>query len=166
MTADTQGNRLPNQALDVEVFKYSWENKFIADANGGGQWQSRQVQTSVAKQTVTTDAKAEAVATFTPAEGGSYRVVASARDGGGRTVRSSLFVWVAGTGYVSWRRENNDRFSLIADNNVRYTKIIADEKVHSLPEGYKATRFYLEVSGSALVQRLIVAETRRECRVA
>ena len=42
-------------------------------------------------------------------------MVASARDGGGRTVRSSLFVWVAGTGYVSWRRENNDRFSLIAD---------------------------------------------------
>ena len=47
VTADTQGNRLPNQALDVEVFKYSWENKFIADANGGGQWDSRQVQTSV-----------------------------------------------------------------------------------------------------------------------
>jgi alpha-2-macroglobulin len=115
VTADTQGNRLPNQALDVEVFKYSWENKFIADANGGGQWESRQVQISVAKQTITTDAKAEAVATFTPAEGGSYRVVASARDAGGRTVRSSLFVWVAGTGYVSWRRENNDRFSLIAD---------------------------------------------------
>jgi len=115
VTADTQGNRLPNQALDVEVFKFSWENTFVADANGGGQWQSRQVQTSVAKQTVTTDAKAEAIATFTPAEGGSYRVVASARDGGGRTVRASLFVWVAGTGYVSWRRENNDRFSLIAD---------------------------------------------------
>ncbi|MDQ2999611.1 MAG: MG2 domain-containing protein, partial [Chloroflexota bacterium] len=115
VTADTQGKRLPNQALDVEVFKYSWENTFIADANGGGQWQSRQVQTSVAKQAVTTDAKAEAVATWTPAEGGSYRVVAQARDGGGRTVRSSLFVWVAGTGYVSWRRENNDRFSLIAD---------------------------------------------------
>ena len=30
-------------------------------------------------------------------------------------MRSSLFVWVAGAGYVSWRRENNDRFSLIAD---------------------------------------------------
>jgi uncharacterized protein YfaS (alpha-2-macroglobulin family) len=115
VTADTQGNRLPNQALDVEVFKYSWENTFIADANGGGQWQSRQVQTSIAKQTVTTDIKAEAIASFTPAEGGSYRVVASARDAGGRVVRSSLFVWVAGTGYVSWRRENNDRFSLIAD---------------------------------------------------
>ncbi|MEO7910277.1 MAG: MG2 domain-containing protein, partial [Roseiflexaceae bacterium] len=115
VTADTQGQRLPNQALDVEVFKYTWENKFIADANGGGYWDSRQVQTSVAKQTITTDTKAEAVATFTPAEGGSYRVVASAHDSGGRTVRSALFVWVAGTGYVAWRRENNDRFSLIAD---------------------------------------------------
>jgi uncharacterized protein YfaS (alpha-2-macroglobulin family) len=115
VTATSQGVRLPNQALDLEVFKYSWENKFIQDANGGGQWESREQQTSVAKQTVTTDAKAEAVATFTPAEGGSYRVVARARDGSGREVRSSLFVWVAGPGYISWRRENNDRISLIAD---------------------------------------------------
>ncbi|HEU5102123.1 MAG TPA: MG2 domain-containing protein, partial [Roseiflexaceae bacterium] len=115
VTANTQGERLPNQALDVEVFKYSWENRFIQDANGGGRWESREQQTSVAKQTLTTDAKAEAVAGFTPAEGGSYRVVARARDAGGREVRSSLFVWVAGPGYISWRRENNDRISLIAD---------------------------------------------------
>jgi uncharacterized protein YfaS (alpha-2-macroglobulin family) len=115
VTADTQGNRLPNQTLDVEIFKYSWANKFIQDANGGGHWESRQQQSSVAKQTVTTDSKAEAVAAFTPSEGGSYRVVARASAGGGREVRSSLFVWVAGAGYIPWRRENNDRISLISD---------------------------------------------------
>jgi len=61
---------------------------------------------------------------------------------------------------------NNIQFTLLTDGQVKYTKIITDEKVHSLPEGYKATRFYLEVSGSAEVQRIIVAETRRECKIA
>jgi len=55
-------------------------------------------------------------------------------------------------------------FTLIADGVVRYAKVINDELVHSMPEGYKATRFYTEVSGSARVQRIVVAETRRECR--
>jgi hypothetical protein len=55
-------------------------------------------------------------------------------------------------------------FTLIADGVVRFTKVIADELVHSMPEGYKATRYYLELSGAAQTQRMIVAETRRECR--
>src|SRR5262249_2188303 len=75
----------------------------------------KEQRTSVSRQSITTDGNAEATVAFTPSEGGSYRVVASARDGGGRTVRSSLFVWVAGDTYVSWRRENNDRITLISD---------------------------------------------------
>jgi hypothetical protein len=58
------------------------------------------------------------------------------------------------------------RFALLADNAARFVKVISDEKVHSMPEGYKATRFYFEVSGSAQIQRIVVAETRRECRQA
>lgn len=58
------------------------------------------------------------------------------------------------------------RFVLLAGSTARYVKVISDEKVHSLPSGYKATRFYLEVSGSAQIQRIVVAETRRECRTA
>ncbi len=55
-------------------------------------------------------------------------------------------------------------FTLIADGKVKYSKVITDEEVHSLPEGYKATRYYFEVSGAAQIQRIVVAETRRECR--
>lgn len=61
-------------------------------------------------------------------------------------------------------RAVSTHFTLIADNKVRFSKVINDEEVHSMPEGYKATRFYVEVSGSARAQRIIVAETRRECR--
>jgi hypothetical protein len=60
----------------------------------------------------------------------------------------------------------NVRFTLYADGDIIYSKIITDEKTHKLPAGNKYTRFYLEVAGSAEVQRIIVAETARECRVA
>lgn len=55
------------------------------------------------------------------------------------------------------------RFTLIVDGEVRYTKLISDEKVHKLPSGFKGTRFYFELSGSAYVQRVVVAETAKEC---
>ena len=61
------------------------------------------------------DANAEAVVTFTPEEGGSYRFVVSGRDRREREVRSSTWVWVSGPEHVSWRRENNDRITLISD---------------------------------------------------
>jgi uncharacterized protein YfaS (alpha-2-macroglobulin family) len=115
VASDTASRRVPNQPLDVEVFRYSWANTFVQDANGGGHWEYKQSQTSAGRQSVTTDAQGEATFSFTPAEAGSYRVVAQSRDAGGNTVRSSLFVWVAGDGYAPWRRDNNDQVSLIAD---------------------------------------------------
>lgn len=113
--SDIAGKRQPNQRVDVELVKYTWDNRFITDASGGGYWEWRELRTSVNRQTVTTNAQGEASVSFTPAEAGSYRVVAQARDAGGRTVRTSIFVWVAGEGYTPWRRDNNDQVSLIAD---------------------------------------------------
>jgi hypothetical protein len=56
------------------------------------------------------------------------------------------------------------RFTLIGDGNRRYSRLLARSTVYTLPSEYKATRYYLELSGSVTVQRVIVAETRRECR--
>ncbi|HHN93553.1 MAG TPA: alpha-2-macroglobulin, partial [Anaerolineae bacterium] len=62
--------------------------------------------------TLTTDASAAGVITFTPEEGGSYRIIVSAADG---SARSATFIWVSGRDYVSWRRSDSPRISLISD---------------------------------------------------
>ncbi|MFO7167437.1 MAG: Ig-like domain-containing protein [Chloroflexota bacterium] len=116
-TASRDGQRLPNQTVEVEIFKITWESRFIAEAGGGGRWVSEERREPAGSQRVTTDANGEAVLRFTPASGGSYRVEARARDAGGREVRSSLFVWVAGDSYTPWLRENNDRVNLISDKS-------------------------------------------------
>jgi alpha-2-macroglobulin len=114
-TASRDGSRLPNQTINVEIFKITWESRFVQEAGGGGRWESAERREPAGAQTVTTGANGEALLRFTPADGGTYRLLASARDGGGREVRSSLFVWVAGASYTPWLRENNDRVSLISD---------------------------------------------------
>ncbi|MFN8502289.1 Ig-like domain-containing protein [Kouleothrix sp.] len=115
VASDTAGRRVPGQAIDVELVKYTWDNRFVADAGGSGHWQWQEVRTSAGRQSVTTDAQGQASATFTPAEAGSYRVVARTTDAGGRAAQSSAFVWVAGSEYTPWRRDNTDQVSLIAD---------------------------------------------------
>lgn len=113
VTIDTRGNRLANRAVEIELVRTTWENRFVQD-NAGGRWESREVRESAGTQIVTTDANGEAVVSFTPAKGGAYLVLARARDAGGREARSSLYVWVYG-GDALWLRENNDRINLIAD---------------------------------------------------
>ena len=115
VTIDWDGERWPNQALDYQVYRREWVNTFVEDEAGGGYWEWDTKETLVAEGEFSTDANAAGVVRFTPEQGGSYQVVVSGRDSGERLVRSSLFVWVSGEDYVSWRRENNDRITLISD---------------------------------------------------
>ncbi|MBW2278279.1 MAG: alpha-2-macroglobulin, partial [Deltaproteobacteria bacterium] len=98
----------------MQVFRREWVNTFV-ETEFGGSWEWEIVDTQVFTSTLSTDANAESVVTFVPEEGGSYRVVVSGRDRHEREVRSSTWVWVSGPEYVSWRRENNDRITLVSD---------------------------------------------------
>ena len=121
VAVDWNSARLPGKAIKVEFYRREWINTFVENEFGGGTWQWDTKETLVDETTVTTDNLGEAVATFTPAEGGSYHIVATpASPPSGGTeggIRSSIFIWVSGKDYVSWRRENNDRITLISDKN-------------------------------------------------
>ncbi len=112
ITVDTSEQAKPNQEVKVEVYKFTWENTYLEDE---GIWEWEEQRTLVFSETVTTDGQGQASSTFTPAEGGSYRVVATGFDSRQRTIESSIFMWVSGSDYISWRRENNDQITLITD---------------------------------------------------
>ena len=113
LTVDWGAERLPNRELEITVYRREWVNTFIENETGGGRWEWTVEDSVVSEQQVTTGANGEATFTFTPAEGGSYRIVAA--HPGAHVAQSSIFVWVSGRDYVSWRRTNEDRFDLIAD---------------------------------------------------
>ena len=119
VTVDWDGMRVPNQSLTVEVFRREWTNTFV-ETEQGGRWESEIEDTLVYTDEITTGSQASAEITFTPSQGGSYRVVAreSGADGDGDRgsgARTSSWVWVIGGRDVSWRRDNSDRFDLISD---------------------------------------------------
>ncbi|MBN2004663.1 MAG: Ig-like domain-containing protein, partial [Anaerolineae bacterium] len=119
VTVDWEGTRLADKAIKVEFYRREWINTFIENEFGGGSWSWETKETLVDETTVTTDNLGEAVATFTPAEGGSYHIVATPANPTSETeaIRTSIFIWVSGKDHVSWRRENNDRITLISDKN-------------------------------------------------
>ncbi len=117
VAVDWAGNRLAGKVIKVELYRREWINTFMENEFGGGYWRWETEETLENTLTVTTDDRGEAVATFIPAQGGSYHIVAMPAEPTPETeaIRSSIFIWVAGKDQVSWRRENNDRITLISD---------------------------------------------------
>ena len=114
IAVDWEGTRLPNKTIKVNVIRREYENTFD---EAKGYWKSIPNDIPVTTASATTNDKGEATITYTPPQAGSYKVTASAIDGGGREVRAAEWQWVTGDEYVSWQRENNDRISLISDKS-------------------------------------------------
>ncbi|MCB0208216.1 MAG: Ig-like domain-containing protein [Anaerolineae bacterium] len=132
VAVDWDAQRLADKTLNIQIVRNEWVNTFVAEG-GGGYWTSETKKELIDELTVTTDSQGEAIARFTPPQGGNYQIIAqdeatldTASSGTESSddqslnlpispIRSSIFVWVAGEDNVSWRRENNDRITLISD---------------------------------------------------
>ena len=116
IAVDWEGERLPGREIEVSFYRREWKNVFVENEVGGGAWETETEDTLVDTVRVASDELGEAVASFVPPQGGSYKIIAEDPDPNSG-VRSSIFVWVTGAEYVSWRRENHDRINLISDKN-------------------------------------------------
>ncbi|MGC9395733.1 MAG: Ig-like domain-containing protein, partial [Anaerolineae bacterium] len=156
VTVDWEGTRLPDKAIQVEFYRREWINTFVENEFGGGSWSWEAKETPVGETTVTTDNLGEAVATFTPAEGGSYHIVATPASPpmggreGGEGIRSSIFIWVSGKDHVSWRRENNDRITLISDKN---TYKVGETAEILIPSPFEGEHYALVTVERASIRR-------------
>lgn len=117
ITVDTQGVTRTQQALTVTFFKHEWYSvkEKAPDGSDAFYWTNKVRDTAVATVTVQTDRNGVARASFTPKEGGTYKVVASGRDRSENQVRSALYLWVSDRAWVNWGQENHDRITLVAD---------------------------------------------------
>ena len=156
VAVDWAGTRLPNRTVTLSAYRREWINTFVENEVGGGYWQYKTQDTLVDTRTVTTDDKGEAVSTFTPRDPGSYKIVAEATDNAGRQVRSSTFLLVTGREYVSWRRDNNDRLTLISDKSAYVPGETAEILIPSPFQGDQYALITIERGGvlKTEVQRL------------
>ena len=57
-------------------------------------------------------------------------------------------------------------FKLYADGNLKFTKTVQDRRIFSLPSGYKATDYQVELSGNNTIQGFGIAESTAELKAA
>jgi uncharacterized protein YfaS (alpha-2-macroglobulin family) len=117
ITVDKDSKPVPNTKLQVVAYSTRWDSVQEKGQDGRLYWTSKLYETPVLTRTVATDAAGKGSFVFTPETGGTYRVRAVGRDARENEVRSSTFVWVSARKgeFVSWRRENNNRITLVAD---------------------------------------------------
>jgi len=114
---DTQGQIVPGAEVTFVALREKWRNVRKKGSDGVFRWVSEVEETPVYTETVQLNDQGRGTVSFTPDEGGSYRLRVTATDDQGRTNKASTFLWVSSSTYVSWRKENNDRLFLVADKN-------------------------------------------------
>ncbi|HBY94011.1 MAG TPA: hypothetical protein DEP84_08625 [Chloroflexi bacterium] len=114
-TLDPAEQPVADQTVSLQFFKREWFSVREKAENGQFVWTTTFSDTLVASDAVKTDKDGQARARFTPEEGGSYTVLATARDSSGHEVRSRAYLWVSSDEFVSWRQENTDTVELVAD---------------------------------------------------
>ncbi|MBI5669953.1 MAG: Ig-like domain-containing protein [Chloroflexi bacterium] len=110
---DSQG--VANQDVDVEVVERRWSSVQEEDEAGRTTWTWEVEEIPVTTGSVTTDEQGKANFTFTPPNGGVFKVKVTSRDERGNEVVASTTMWVSSEDYVSWRQQNSNRIDLIAD---------------------------------------------------
>lgn len=163
VAVDWAGERLPAKALKIEFYRREWINTFISNETGGGYWDWTTKDTLVDTATATTNDRGEAIAAFTPATGGSFRVVASPAEPtrAEQAIRSAIFIWVSGPDQVSWRRENNDRITLISDKSSYAVGDVAEILIPS-PLAAPVTALVTVERGGILQYDVVTLETNSQ----
>ncbi|MBU0491710.1 MAG: Ig-like domain-containing protein [Chloroflexi bacterium] len=156
LTVDPQGEPMPNEVVDVSFYQRKWYSVRQKDSDGTFYWTWTHTDTLVMTDTVTMDAGGRATAVYTPTVAGSYRIVASALDERGNTIRSAAFQWITGREFVSWRMEDHDRIDLVADQR-EYQP--GDEARILVPSPYRDAQLLVSIERGHLISHQVLTQT-------
>ncbi|NDJ61020.1 MAG: alpha-2-macroglobulin, partial [Chloroflexi bacterium] len=117
ITLDWAGDPVPNQAVEVNVVERRWSSVQEQDPQGRTVWTYEVEEIPVTTANITTDADGRAAVTFTPPNGGIFKIQARTRDDAGNEVIAASTIWASSSEYVAWRQQNSNRIDLIADND-------------------------------------------------
>ncbi len=114
VVVDWDGKRQANRAISVDIVRREWKSEFDTATQ---RWKSEVIDETVGNASLTSDTKGEAKYEFSATKSGTYRIVAKTRDDNGRSQQSVRSVWVSGSDYVPWFRNNDDRIGLVANQS-------------------------------------------------
>ncbi len=115
IAVDWDSEPVEEQFIDVTLERWQWVTVQEVDGNGDTVF-NEEIQTDMLDEVaVVTEADGTASYSFTPEQGGVYKVIATTRDDNGNVMTASRIVWVSGSGYVGWRVNNDNTLDIITD---------------------------------------------------
>ena len=154
IAVDWDGLPVANQTVSVEVVERRWSSVQEQDEFGRTTWTYEVEEIPVTDGEVVTNAQGEAMFTFTPPNGGIFKLKASTIDANGNDVISASTVWVSSREYVSWRQQNSNRIDLIADSEAYEVGDTAEILITSPFQGTTEALITVERGGVLNVERV------------
>lgn len=108
------GAASPDRELSVQIIKREWSSVRQASVGGRYRWVTERIDSVYYSENVITS-DTPVSGTYFPGEPGLYFIAAGGYDERGNAIRSSAYFYVSGSGYVAWRRSDDDRIDLVAD---------------------------------------------------
>ena len=143
IVVDWDSQPAPNQEVEVVVAEHNWYSIQQLDPEASRlspddrfYWRNLVEDRAIYTTTVTTDDQGQAAISFTPDEGGNYKIYARTVDRAGHEIFASAYTWISGYEYVNWGQEDHDRIELVADQDVYRT---GDTATILVPHPYSGT---------------------------
>lgn len=115
ITVDKDGNPVAGKSVDVSLMKREWNTIKKKQVDSDFYYDNNFTDTLKEKKTVTTDGNGHATVSFTPNEGGNYKVTTASLDARGNKITSATEIYVTSEEFVNWGQQNNDRIELVPD---------------------------------------------------
>ena len=112
---DLQGRPRPGVEIHGQVLRRRWLSVRERDRMGELHWISQPEDTPVSEFDAQSGPDGRGSFSFTPAEGGEYRLIVETPDELGNVAHSAISVYVAGAGFVPWRINDDNRLEPRAD---------------------------------------------------
>jgi alpha-2-macroglobulin len=113
-TVSPSGVTVSGQEIRVKIIKRQWNSVRKAGVGGRYGWVTERID-SVYEEFSFTSLDSIEEKFYVPRHSGLYFITAEGTDYNGNIIRSGSYFYVSGSGYVAWRRSDDDRIDLVAD---------------------------------------------------
>jgi uncharacterized protein YfaS (alpha-2-macroglobulin family) len=110
------GKMDPGHRIDLRLIKREWNSVRKAGIGGRYRWISETVDTVIETKKVKTVSEPQTIP-FTPEKAGFYLLEAEGKDRRGNPVVTKTYVYVTGSDYIPWDRQDEDIVELIPDSS-------------------------------------------------
>ncbi|MBV9278716.1 MAG: Ig-like domain-containing protein, partial [Chloroflexi bacterium] len=109
------GTPVPNAPLTATIYNRTYTSRLVNNGSGQSSWQAVPHDTPVETRSLSSDAGGKATLTFTPKDGGEYRVVVEGKDELGNATSTAISISASAAGFSDWGLSSDISLALKPD---------------------------------------------------